>query len=143
MSTVADILQGKQRDVLQIDGDASVLDAVKAMVEANVGSLLVTDGDGITGIVTERDYLRRAAVEGRDDAATPVREIMSAPVICVTPDTDIEECMALMTEHRIRHVPVVDSGALVGMISIGDLVKFQSTEQSVKIKYLTDYITAR
>ena len=113
------------------------------MVEANVGSLLVTDGDGITGIVTERDYLRRAAVEGRDDAATPVREIMSAPVICVTPETEIDECMALMTERRIRHVPVVDNGALVGMISIGDLVKFQSTQQSVQIKYLTDYITAR
>ena len=143
MSTVADILQGKQRDVLQIGGDASVLDAVKAMVEANVGSLLVTDGGEIAGIVTERDYLRRAALAGRADDATPVREIMSAPVICVTPETSIEECMALMTERRIRHVPVVDGGALVGMISIGDVVKFQSTEQSVQIKYLTDYITAR
>ena len=143
MNLVADILQGKQRDVLQIGGDASVLDAVKAMVEANVGSLLVTDGDGIAGIVTERDYLRRAALAERADAATPVREIMSAPVICVTPETSIDECMALMTERRIRHVPVVDGGALVGMISIGDLVKFQSTQQSVQIKYLTDYITAR
>ena len=143
MSTVADILQGKQRDVLQIGGDASVLDAVKAMVEANVGSLLVTDGDRIAGIVTERDYLRRAALAASADGATPVREIMSAPVICVTPETSIEECMALMTERRIRHVPVVDGGALVGMISIGDLVKFQSTQQSVQIKYLTDYITAR
>ena len=143
MNLVADILQGKQRDVLQIGGDASVLDAVKAMVEANVGSLLVTDGDGIAGIVTERDYLRRAALAERADAATPVREIMSAPVICVTPETSIDECMALMTERRIRHVPVVDGGALVGMISIGDLVKFQSTQQSVQIKYLSDYITAR
>ena len=143
MNLVADILQGKQRDVLQIDGDASVLDAVKAMVEANVGSLLVTDGGEIAGIVTERDYLRRAALAERADAETPVREIMSAPVICVTPETSIDECMALMTERRIRHVPVVDGGALVGMISIGDLVKFQSTQQSVQIKYLTDYITAR
>jgi len=143
VSTVADILQGKQRDVLQISGDASVLDAVKAMVEANVGSLLVTDGDEIAGIVTERDYLRRAAIEGRDDAGTPAREIMSAPVICVTPDTSIDECMALMTERRIRHVPVVDGGALVAMLSIGDLVKFQSTQQSVQIKYLNEYITAR
>jgi CBS domain-containing protein len=140
---VADILQGKKRDVLQIHGDASVLDAVKTMVEANVGSLLVTDDGEITGIVTERDYLRRAALGGRADATTPVREIMSAPVICVTPETEIDECMALMTERRIRHVPVVDGGALVGMISIGDLVKFQTTQQSVQIKYLTDYITAR
>ena len=143
MSAVSDILQGKQRDVLQIRGDASVFDAVKTMVEANVGSLLVTDGDEIAGIVTERDYLRRAALAGRADDATLVREIMSAPVICVTPETSIDECMALMTERRIRHVPVVDEGALVGMISIGDLVKFQSTQQSVQIKYLTDYITAR
>ena len=143
MNLVADILQGKQRNVLEIGGDASVLDAVKAMVEANVGSLLVTDGDRIAGIVTERDYLRRAALAASADGATPVREIMSAPVICVTPETSIEECMALMTERRIRHVPVVDGGALVGMISIGDLVKFQSTQQSVQIKYLTDYITAR
>jgi CBS domain-containing protein len=143
VGAVSDILQGKQREVLQIRGDASVFEAVKAMVDANVGSLLVTDGDEIAGIVTERDYLRRAALAGRSDDATPVREIMSAPVICVTPETSIDECMALMTERRIRHVPVVDSGELVGMISIGDLVKFQSTQQSVQIKYLTDYITAR
>ena len=143
MNQVAEILAGKRGDVLRIDSAASVFDAVKAMVEANVGSLLVTEGDDITGIVTERDYLRRAALEGRPDRETPVREIMSSPVICVTSDTDIEECMALMTDRRIRHVPVVDSGVLVGMISIGDLVKFQSTQQSFKIKYLTDYITAR
>ena len=143
MEQVADILQGKQRGVLQIPGDASVFDAVKMMVESNVGSLLVTDGGEIAGIVTERDYLRRAALAGRADDATPVREIMSAPVICVTPETSIDECMVLMTERRIRHVPVIDEGALVGMISIGDLVKFQSTQQGVQIKYLTDYITAR
>ena len=143
MNEVAEILAGKRGDVLRIDASASVFDAVKTMVEANVGSLLVTEGGDITGIVTERDYLRRAALEGRPDRETPVREIMSSPVICVTSDTDIEECMALMTDRRIRHVPVVDSGVLVGMISIGDLVKFQSAQQSFKIKYLTDYITAR
>lgn len=143
MSQLAEILAGKQGDVLQIDAVASVFDAVKTMVEANVGSLLVTDGGEIIGIVTERDYLRRAALEGRPDRETAVSEIMSSPVICVTSETDIEECMALMTDRRIRHVPVVDNGVLVGMISIGDLVKFQSTQQSFKIKYLTDYITAR
>ena len=143
MNQVAEILAGKRGDVLRIDAAASVFDAVKTMVEANVGSLLVTEEGEITGIVTERDYLRRAALEGRPDRETPVSEIMSSPVICVTSETDIEECMALMTDRRIRHVPVVDSGVLVGMISIGDLVKFQSTQQSFKIKYLTDYITAR
>ena len=143
MSRVADILDGKRSDVLQIDAAASVFDAVKTMVEANVWSLLVTEGGDITGIVTERDYLRRVALEERSDRETPVSEIMSSPVICVTPETDIEECMALMTERRIRHLPVVDAGVLAGMISIGDLVKFQSAQQSFQIKYLTDYITAR
>ena len=129
--------------MIRIGADATVFDAVKAMVEANVGALLVTDGDEIVGIFTERDYLRRIAVEGRRSRTTIVSEVMSAPVICVTPDTGIEESMALMTDRRIRHAPVTDGGALVGMISIGDLVKFQTQQQSFEIKYLQDYITAR
>ena len=143
MSSVADILSGKGGDVIQIDGDATVFDAVKAMVEANVGALLVTDNDEVVGIFTERDYLRRIAVEGRRSRATLVHEVMSAPVICVTPETGIDESMALMTDRRIRHAPVIDGGKLVGMVSIGDLVKFQSQQQSFEIKYLKDYITAR
>ncbi len=143
MKTIADILQGKTGDVIRIGADATVFDAVKAMVEANVGALLVTDGDEIVGIFTERDYLRRIAVEGRRSRTTTVSEVMSAPVICVTPDTGIEESMALMTDRRIRHAPVTDGGALVGMVSIGDLVKFQTQQQSFEIKYLQDYITAR
>lgn len=143
MKTVADILRGKTGEVIRIGGDATVFDAVKAMVEANVGALLVTDGDEIVGIFTERDYLRRIAVEGRRSRDTLVREVMSAPVICVTPDTGIEESMALMTDRRIRHAPVTEGGALVGMVSIGDLVKFQTQQQSFEIKYLKDYITAR
>jgi CBS domain-containing protein len=129
--------------VIRIGADATVFDAVKAMVEANVGALLVTDGDEIVGIFTERDYLRRIAVEGRRSRTTIVSEVMSAPVICVTPDTGVEESMALMTDRRIRHAPVTEGGALVGMISIGDLVKFQTRQQSFEIKYLQDYITAR
>jgi CBS domain-containing protein len=143
MSRVGDILGDKGRDVLTIDGSATVLQAIEMMVAANVGSLLVTGADGIVGIMTERDYLRRVTLQGRDERQTPVSEIMSAPVIYVTPDTEIEECMALMTERRIRHVPVVDGEELVGVISIGDLVKFQSREQSFQIRYLTEYITAR
>lgn len=143
MKTVADILQGKGGDVTRIGGDATVFDAVKAMVEANVGALLVTDGEEIVGIFTERDYLRRIAVEGRRSRTTLVSEVMSAPVICVTPETGIEETMALMTDRRIRHAPITDGGTLVGMISIGDLVKFQTRQQSFEIKYLKDYITAR
>ena len=143
MSSVADILSGKGAHVIQIDGDATVFDAVKAMVEANVGALLVTDDDEVVGIFTERDYLRRIAVEGRRSRATLVHEVMSAPVICVTPETGIDESMALMTDRRIRHAPVIDGGKLVGMVSIGDLVKFQTQQQSFEIKYLKDYITAR
>jgi CBS domain-containing protein len=142
MSQVSEILEEKGRNVLEIEADASVFEAVKRMVEANVGSLLVTEGGEIAGIVTERDYLRRVTLEGRTDKETPVREIMTSPLIVVTPETPIDECMALMTDRRIRHVPVVDGGEVVGMISIGDLVKFKSKKQSFEIQYLTDYITA-
>jgi CBS domain-containing protein len=143
MNQVSEILDEKGRDFLQIDADASVFEAVKRMVEANVGSLLVTEGGEITGIVTERDYLRRVTLEGRTDKETAVREIMSSPLVVVAPDTSIDECMALMTGRRIRHLPVVDSGQVVGIVSIGDLVKFKSKHQSFEIQYLTDYITAR
>ena len=143
MNFVADILRDKAGDVIRIDGDATVFDAVKVMVEANVGALLVTDGDETAGIFTERDYLRRIAVEGRRSRTTLVRDVMSAPVVCVTPETGIDESMALMSDRHIRHAPVIEGGLLVGMISIGDLVKFQSELQSFEIRYLKDYITAR
>lgn len=141
---VAEILADKKiASVLSVDAEASVLEAVKQMVEANVGSLLVTEDGQIRGIVTERDYLRRVALEGRTDSDIPVSEIMSSPLIVVEPDTSVDECMALMTDRRIRHLPVVDGGDVVGVISIGDLVKFQSKQQSFQIQYLNEYITAR
>jgi CBS domain-containing protein len=143
MNQLSEILDEKGTDVLQIEADTSVFEAVKRMVEANVGSLLVTEEGEITGIVTERDYLRRVALEGRTDKETAVREIMSSPLIVVTPQTTIDECMALMTDRRIRHLPVVEGGEVVGVVSIGDIVKFKSKQQSFEIKYLTDYITAR
>jgi len=143
MHIVSEILADKGNAVIEIGGDATVFEAVKAMVAANVGALLVTDGTEISGIFTERDYLRRIAVEGRRSRDTLVRDVMSAPVICVTPETEIDECMALMSDRRIRHAPVVESGALVGMVSIGDLVKFTSKRQTFQIQYLTDYIEAR
>jgi CBS domain-containing protein len=143
MATVSEILGEKGGAVIEIDGDATVFDAVKAMVEANVGAILVTNGGEIEGIFTERDYLRRIAVEGRRSRFTLVREVMSAPVLCVTPETDVGEALALMTDRRIRHTPVVVDGAVVGMVSIGDLVKFTTQRQSFQIQYLTDYISAR
>jgi signal-transduction protein with cAMP-binding, CBS, and nucleotidyltransferase domain len=143
MEHVSDILKGKDGPLLTIASDASVFDMVKQMVDANVGSLLVTVDGRIDGIVTERDYLRRVTLEGRTDKDTPVSEIMTSPLIVVTPETPVDECMAIMTDRRIRHMPVVQDGEVVGMVSIGDLVKFQSQQQDFKIQYLTDYITAR
>jgi signal-transduction protein with cAMP-binding, CBS, and nucleotidyltransferase domain len=142
MSTVSEILGDKGRDVLKIDASASVFEAVEQMVAANVGSLLVTDGGDIAGIVTERDYLRRVTLEGRTDKDTAVGEVMTSPLVVVNPDTSIDECMAVMTDRRIRHVPVVEGGEVIGLVSIGDVVKFKSKQQSFEIQYLTDYITA-
>ena len=144
MADVAKILSEKGGGVISISGDATVFDAVKMMVEANVGAILVTgrDPDRIEGIFTERDYLRRIAVEGRTSRETLVRDVMTSPVIVVGPETTVEEAMALMTDRRIRHAPVIDGDRLVGMVSIGDLVRLQSQEQSFKIRYLTEYISA-
>jgi CBS domain-containing protein len=143
MATISEILSEKGNDVIRIDGGATVFDAVKAMVEANVGALLVTSDTEILGIFTERDYLRRIAVEGRRSRFTFVHEVMSSPVICITPETSVDEGMALMSDRRIRHAPVVAGDEIVGMISIGDLVKYTSKRQSFQIQYLTEYISAR
>jgi signal-transduction protein with cAMP-binding, CBS, and nucleotidyltransferase domain len=141
MNRIAEILEEKGGEVLEIDAEASVLEAVRRMVELNVGSLLVTDAGEVTGIVTERDYLRRVTLEDRTHEA-PVREIMSSPLIVVTRESTVDECMALMTDRRIRHVPVVEDGKVVGLVSIGDLVKFKSKLQTFQIQFLNDYITA-
>src|SRR5213596_53863 len=142
MNQLSEILDEKGHDALRIEAEASVFEAVKRMVESNVGSRLVTEGGEITGIVTERDYLRHVALEGRPDKGTAVREIMSSPLIVVTPQTTVDECMALMTDRRIRHVPVVDGGEVVGIVSIGDVVKFKSKRLSFEIQFLHDYIAA-
>ncbi len=143
MSNVSEILGEKGGSLYRIDAEASVLDAVRAMVDANVGSLLVTEDGEITGIVTERDYLRRVTLEGRDERETAVREIMTKPLVVVTPDTSVEECLALVTERRIRHLPVAEHGRVTGLVSIGDLVKFVSKQQSFELRYLHEYINAR
>jgi signal-transduction protein with cAMP-binding, CBS, and nucleotidyltransferase domain len=141
VNRLAEILDEKGGHVLEIDADATVLEAVQQMVTMNVGSLLVTVEGEVTGIVTERDYLRRVTLEDRTEDA-PIREIMSSPLVVATLETTIDECMALMTDRRIRHVPVVDEGNVVGLVSIGDLVKFKSKLQTFEIQFLNDYITA-
>jgi CBS domain-containing protein len=138
---VSDILEAKGSDVLHIESSATVFEAIKRMVNENVGSLLVIERGKLRGIVTERDYLRRVAIQGRNERETLVRDIMSAPIIYVSPETSIEQCMAVMTERRIRHLPVLDEDHdVVGLISIGDVVKFQSKQQTAQIQLLTDYI---
>jgi CBS domain-containing protein len=141
MGRISEILRGKGADVLKIDASATVFDAIKKIVDKNVGSILVTEGEEVVGIMTERDYLRKIAVLGRTSHETLVSEIMTSPLVYVTPETTIEESMAIMTDRRIRHLPVVENEDVVGIISIGDLVKFQSREQSFQIQYLTEYIS--
>ena len=142
MNTLREILDEKGSEVLRVDAGVSVLEAVEQMVDANVGSLLVTERGRDIGIVTERDYLRRVALSGRTGEEILVREIISSPLIVATRETTVDECMALMTDRRIRHVPVVDGDTVIGIVSIGDLVKFTSKRQSFEIKYLTDYISS-
>jgi signal-transduction protein with cAMP-binding, CBS, and nucleotidyltransferase domain len=141
VNRLAEILDEKGGDVLEISAHASVLEAVQRMVDNNVGSLLVTDAGEFVGIVTERDYLRRVTLEGRTEEAA-VSEIMSSPLVVATLETTIDECMALMTDRRIRHVPVIEHGKVIGLVSIGDLVKFKSKLQTFEIQFLNDYITA-
>jgi signal-transduction protein with cAMP-binding, CBS, and nucleotidyltransferase domain len=143
MSTAAQILEGKEGRVLSIDADATVYEAVERMVGANVGALLVEVDGRINGIFTERDYLRRVTLEGRTDKDSTVREIMTSPLLVVSPETSVDECMSLMTERRIRHLPVAEAGKVIGVISIGDVVKFNSKQQSYQLQYLNDYISAR
>ena len=141
MKTIAHILQSKPlKTVATVSPSTPVLDAIGEMAEKKIGALLVTEGAQIIGIVTERDYARKVELLGRSSRQTLVREIMSAPVMYVRPDQSNEDCMALMTENRLRHLPVMDRGELVGLISIGDLVKDIISEQKFIIEQLEHYI---
>ena len=143
MAKIADVLREKGSAVRTVEASATVFDAIREMVESSVGSLLVTEAGAICGILTERDYLRRVALEGRTSKTTAVRDIMSAPVLGIHPDADIEDAMALVTSRRIRHLPVFERGALLGIVSIGDLVKHMSRERKFEIQKLTEYIAGK
>jgi CBS domain-containing protein len=143
MSRVEAILKRKGNHVHTIEADRTVFDAVKLMVESNVGSLIVLAGESIAGIITERDYLRRIVIEGRTSKTTAVRDVMSSRVVCVEPTEEVDRCLSLMTQERIRHLPVMDGDSLVGIVSIGDLVKFTSREFEIEARYLTDYISGK
>lgn len=142
MKTAAGILKTKpQQTVYTTTPETSVFDAMKLMAKHDIGALLVMAGDEVVGLVSERDYARKIALLSRSSRETPVREIMSSPVLCVRADRSSDECMALMTENRVRHLPVVEDGELLGLISIGDLVKDIISEQQFVIHQLELYIT--
>jgi CBS domain-containing protein len=141
MQSLKQLLERKGTDVWSIGPDATVLDGVRMMAEKGVGALLVMDGDRPVGVLSERDYARKVVLEGRSSDATPVREIMSRGVIYATPDQSVEECMALMTDRHVRHLPVIQSDAVLGIISIGDLVQVIIAEQKFVIQQLEHYIS--
>jgi CBS domain-containing protein len=141
MSTVAQILQSKpDRAVHTISPETTVFDALKLMAEKNIGALVVLEGGRIAGLVTERDYARKVALMAKASREIPVREIMTTGVMYVGPERSSEECMALMTEKRFRHLPVLEGGKLVGLVSIGDLVKDVISEQKFLIEQLQHYV---
>jgi CBS domain-containing protein len=141
MRKVRDILETKGRDVWSIEPGASVYDAMKLMADKGIGALLVMEGPKLVGIISERDYARKIILQGRSSPTTEVREIMTPRVAYVEPDRNVEECMALMTDKRIRHLPVMEQGQVCGVISIGDLVKAIIAEQKFIIEQLERYIS--
>jgi CBS domain-containing protein len=140
MISVRQLLDRKGRQVFAIAPGAAVLEAIRLMAERHVGALLVMEGATLSGIVSERDYARKVILMGRSSADTPVRDIMTGAVITVEPETSVEKCMQIMTERRVRHLPVIEGGRVVGMISIGDLVKAVIAEQQQHIEQLESYI---
>jgi len=141
VKTAANILKSKpDQTVHAITPTASVFDAVKLMAEKNIGALLVMEGEKVVGIITERDYARKIVLMARSSKETPVRDVMTSSVMYVRPDQTSEECMVLMTENRLRHLPVMNGDKLIGLISIGDLVKDIISEQKFIIQQLEHYI---
>lgn len=141
MKTVADILQTKGSEVWTITPETIVFDALKTMADRNVGALVVMDGAKVTGILSERDYARKVILHGRSSRELETREIMSTNVYFVSPEENIEDCMALFTNKRVRHLPVIQTDELIGIISIGDVVKAVIAEHEYTIKHLENYIT--
>lgn len=140
MTTVRHLLDQKGRIVWSIRPDETVFDAVKKMADKNIGSLVVMDGEQVLGIITERHYARNVVLKGKASPVTPVRDIMETRVVVTRPDDTVERCMALMTEKRVRHLPVLDGEELIGIVSIGDLVKSIIGDQKFMIDQLEHYI---
>jgi CBS domain-containing protein len=141
MVRVKQLLGQKGHEVWSVDVEEPVLEAIQMMADKHVGALPVTRNGDLVGVISERDYARKVILLGRSSAETPVWQIMSSPVVTVTPEDDVRQCMQVMTEKRIRHLPVVDSGRMVGMISIGDLVRAVIEEQEQTIEHLERFIS--
>jgi CBS domain-containing protein len=142
MKRVCDLLQDKGREIWSLTPDATVYEAIDQMAQKGVGALLVMEGERLVGIVSERDYARKVILKGKASRETQVCEIMSHPVICVPPELTVEQTMALMTDRHVRHLPVVVAETVVGVISIGDVVRSVIEEQEFYIQQLTMYITS-
>ena len=140
MATVRQLLREKGPDVWTVKPDASVYHAIQVMAEKGIGALVVVEGDKPVGMFTERDYARDVILKGKSSPKTPVRDVMTKRVICVGPDQTVEECMAIMTEKHLRHLPVLAEESLAGMVSIGDLVKSIIADQKFTIEQLESYI---
>src|SRR5258705_9272799 len=141
MKTVAQLLRSKPHGVLSITPDTAVFQALQLMAEKNIGALLVLQGDDLVGIFSERDYARKVILVGKSSKETAVREIMSSRVLYVRPQQTIQDCMALMTDKHVRHLPVLEDERVIGVISIGDVVKSIISEQEFMIEQLQNYIT--
>jgi len=140
MSTVAQVLEKKQAGLLSVTPETTVYDALKLMADREVGAVVVLEGTHLVGILSERDYARKVILLGKSSRDTPVQEIMTSKVVCVFPTNTVDECMALMTDKRVRHLPVLVDNAVVGVISIGDVVKETIAEQRFMIEQLEQYI---
>ncbi len=143
MGQVRHLLEGKKvSGVVSIAPIAPVIDALKLMAEHGIGAVLVMDGQKLVGILSERDYARKVVLLGRTSATTPVSDIMSHEVVCARPGDDIHQCMQVMTEKRVRHLPILDRKEVIGLVSIGDLVKAVIDDQKIELRHLQDYITS-
>lgn len=141
MKSVRHLLEVKGNDVWTIEPDATVYHALEVLSEKDIGALVVIDNSALVGVFSERDYARKVALHGRSSKETRVQQVMTPDVITVGPDQPVDDCMSLMTEHRIRHLPVLEDGKIIGVISIGDVVKEVIAEQEFQIEQLTNYIS--
>lgn len=137
--TIAAVLKQKPTVLWSVSPDKTVFEAIQMMAEKNIGALLVTEGNKLLGLISERDYTRKVALKGKSSKGTAVREIISPPVTA-TPDHTVEECLRMMTDHRVRHLPIVEGDNVLGVVSIGDLVNWVISAQDVAIKQMENYI---